>query len=181
MGRNLQDAFSISFDGSTKTGVSIKAPSNGYIGYAPHALVKNELFIFGGYGDPKKVIEFAMTIFENNFIQIAKFSGCEWHEQSTKLINNIDAGSAALSVENGEKALLCFPDDSESKKCEVFDGTASVSTYSTFSRHWGGKLGLFKGQPTTVGNDGSSDDSNNVETLSYSGWLTLADFPRFSR
>ncbi|CAG5078620.1 Oidioi.mRNA.OKI2018_I69.PAR.g9036.t1.cds [Oikopleura dioica] len=57
MGYSLIDAFSISFDGLTKTGAKITAPSDDYIKYAPHALVKGELYIFGGATDFQKVLK----------------------------------------------------------------------------------------------------------------------------
>ena len=58
MGDNLNEAFLISLDGSRKTPAKIKAPENeyyGYLEYSPHALIKNELFIFGGHPDCRKV------------------------------------------------------------------------------------------------------------------------------
>ena len=54
MGWDLHKAFAISFDGLTKRAASIEAPSVNYIQYAHHALVKNELFVFGGI-DEKRV------------------------------------------------------------------------------------------------------------------------------
>ena len=58
MGENLKEAFSISLDGSTKTPATIKAPRDDYLKYSPHALIKNELFIFGGWTDNRKVRKF---------------------------------------------------------------------------------------------------------------------------
>ena len=58
MGENLEEAFSMSFDGKTRNKATIVAPSNDYLQYAPHALVKNELFIFGGWTDKQKVRKF---------------------------------------------------------------------------------------------------------------------------
>ena len=55
MGKDVEKAFSISFDGSRKTPAKIKAPRNDYLEDAPHALIKNELFIFGGWQDYQKV------------------------------------------------------------------------------------------------------------------------------
>ena len=63
--------------------------------------------------------------------------------------------SAALSIANGSKALICFPDDggftNSQKKCEIFDSETSISTFETSFAHLGGGLGFYKGQPTTVG------------------------------
>ncbi|CAG5076392.1 Oidioi.mRNA.OKI2018_I69.PAR.g8450.t1.cds [Oikopleura dioica] len=53
MGENLK-AVSMSFDGKTRNNAAIVAPCNDYIEGAPHALVKNVLFIFGGWWDKQK-------------------------------------------------------------------------------------------------------------------------------
>ena len=58
MGSSLDEAFSISFDGSTKGQKTITAKSDGYVRAAPHTFVKGELFIFGGFSDSRKVIAF---------------------------------------------------------------------------------------------------------------------------
>ena len=55
MGRYLENSFFISFDGSMKWPAKIKAPRNDYLESSPHALIKNELFIFGGCSDYQKV------------------------------------------------------------------------------------------------------------------------------
>ena len=55
MGRELNRAFSITFDGSDSMTPTIKAPRNNYLEWAVHALIKNELFIFGGLPDARKV------------------------------------------------------------------------------------------------------------------------------
>ena len=104
--------------------------------------------------------------------------GCEWKEQSTRLINKIYYWSAAISINNGEEALVCFPFDDFYKNCEVFDSKTSKSTFKTKYRHRGGKLGFYRGQPTTVGSE-YGDGRNKVETLSSSGWRVLNDFPKY--
>ena len=109
-------------------------------------------------------------------VQIAKLENCEWKEEPTRLINEIYPWSAALSTAGGEEALICFEMKSN-KKCELFDGTSTVSTHEANFQHDGGKLGLYKGQPTTVGSY-SWEGQNKVETLSSSGWSFLGDFPR---
>ncbi|CAG5108353.1 Oidioi.mRNA.OKI2018_I69.chr1.g3755.t1.cds [Oikopleura dioica] len=48
MGHSLSGAFSISFDGSTKSAARITAPSDFFVYAAPHALIKGELYAFGG-------------------------------------------------------------------------------------------------------------------------------------
>ena len=47
MGGDLKKAFAISLDGS-RWKARIKAPTNDYLRGAPHALIKNELSMFGG-------------------------------------------------------------------------------------------------------------------------------------
>ena len=42
-------------DGSTQTPAKISAATNDYARWAKYALVKGELFIFGGLSDKKKV------------------------------------------------------------------------------------------------------------------------------
>lgn len=56
--------------------------------------------------------------------------------------------------------------------------------------HWGGKLGFYKGNPTTVGSAVDQVDeyhemvhggNNKVETLlnsNFTGWSSLTDFPQ---
>ena len=58
MGRSLREAFSFSFDGSTKTAATITAPTDFYVADSPHALIKGELYIFGGETDRQKVMTF---------------------------------------------------------------------------------------------------------------------------
>ena len=110
-------------------------------------------------------------------------------EQSPRLINPVHFTSAALSIDNGDKALICFPgnDNLIARQCEVFDLFTSASTHSTSFKHYGGKLGLYNGQPTTVGSQVEPQDWENrndwkkVETLTSSGWMALTDFPRYFR
>ncbi|CAG5076698.1 Oidioi.mRNA.OKI2018_I69.PAR.g8523.t1.cds [Oikopleura dioica] len=92
IGADVNEAFSISFDGQTSTKATISAPRDDYLELAPHALIKNELYIFGG----------------QNTMKIAKLVGCEWIEQVPKLINPMKQESAALTIDNGTKALICF-------------------------------------------------------------------------
>ena len=89
--------------------------------------------------------------------------------------------SAALTIEDGEKALICF-DLNSLKTCEIFNGTNSIATYSVNHKHFGGKLGFYRGKPTTVGSRSgdyyTGEGKNKVETLQSSGWSTLSDFPK---
>ena len=85
--------------------------------------------------------------------------------------------TAALSIDNGEMALICFPYDGVDRKCEVFNSRTSISTFQTNHRHLGGKLALYRGKPTTVGSY-YGDVRNKVESLTSSGWNVLNDFPK---
>ena len=91
------------------------------------------------------------------------------------------AMSAALAIENGEKALICFPNDLRYKDCTIFDTvtTPSIKTSATTYSHAGGGLGFYKGNPTTVGSHDASPELGavKVETLTSTGWSTMADFP----
>ena len=49
-------------DGSTQTPARINAPTNDFAKYATYALVKGQLFIFGGESNEKKV-EFLFVCF----------------------------------------------------------------------------------------------------------------------
>ncbi|CBY12590.1 unnamed protein product [Oikopleura dioica] len=84
-------------------------------------------------------------------------------------------GHAALSIENGEKALICFGYYFR-KTCDIFDGSTTVSTFSADSTHKFGGLGLYKNQPTSVGC--SSEKHQKAETLSATGWTSLPDHPK---
>ena len=56
MSKFLEGAFLISLDyGSRKTPAKIKTPKNDYLEDAPHAIIKNVVFIFGGLKDKQKV------------------------------------------------------------------------------------------------------------------------------
>ena len=106
--------------------------------------------------------------------------GCEWKQLSARLKLEYRFRSAALSIENGEKVLICFNTDFWAQNCEVFDGKSSVIKFEANYGHVAGGLAFYKGQPTTVGS--LSDvfergDTNKVETLSPSGWKILDDFP----
>ena len=171
MGWDLNEAFSIFVDGSKKTKAIIKDPSDTYRSNTPYALVKDELFIFEGRALDKKVRK-SEKIEENIFKNlVTKLEGCTWKTMSTKLINKMSGGSAALTIDNGEKALIFFPEDG-GRKCEIFDSEQSVSTHSTSTSHNYGKLGFYKGKPTAVGG------TKKVETFNSYRWSTLPEFSR---
>ena len=90
--------------------------------------------------------------------------------------------SSALSIEKGEKALVCFPNERresiEEKGCEIFDiHGATITSFAQYTHHQG-KLGVYKGKPTTVGSE-IEDGKRKVETWSSTGgWESLPDYPR---
>ena len=55
MGANINKAFKMSFVGSTKTGVTMVARTRDFLEDGPFCLVRNELHVFGGRRDDRKV------------------------------------------------------------------------------------------------------------------------------
>jgi len=122
--------------------------------------VKGELHIFGGSSDHYK---------------IARLDDCSFNELSARLNEGRNWGRAAVSVENGQKSLVCFGDSGDTRKsCEIFDGTSSVSTFAAEWTHKMGDLGLYNNQPATVGC--YDEQHQKAETLSATGWTALPDF-----
>merc|ERR1712127_1176015 len=160
----IDKSYLQSGDGSSQISATINAPDNYYTHYAAHALVNGELHIFGGYSDGFK---------------IARLDGCSWNELPARLNEERTEDHAALSIENGQKALVCFGGSFSGdtrKSCEIFDG--EVFTETTFAadyNHQNGALGLYNNQPTTVGS--SVEMHQKVETLSATGWTALPDHP----
>ena len=76
--------------------------------------------------------------------------------------------------------LICFEEAKPYSSCELFDGEKLSRTFSTSYTHQLGKLGLYKGNPTTVGSS-ESDGFRKVETLSVDGWTLLADHPKWQK
>ncbi|CBY12467.1 unnamed protein product [Oikopleura dioica] len=123
-------------DGSSQISTTINAPENNYAYYAAYALVNGKLHIFGGNSDVKK---------------IARLDDCTLNELTVRLNEERREGHAALSIENGEKALICFGRTGEIRKtCEIFDGSTTVSTFAADWTHRFGDLGLYKNQPASV-------------------------------
>ena len=89
--------------------------------------------------------------------------------------NEFYKGSAALTLDDGQKALICF-DYVDDNRCENFDGEFSTETFSSNYAHWGGALGFYQEKPTTVGSY-RRYGGNKVETLGSSGWTSLPDIP----
>jgi hypothetical protein len=56
----IDGSYLQSGDGSSQNSATIDAPKNGYASGVAHALVKGELYIFGGNSDSKKVL-FCLT------------------------------------------------------------------------------------------------------------------------
>jgi len=145
-------------DGTSQISATINAPENDYTMDAAHALVNGELHIFGGYSDTYK---------------IARLDGCSLNELPARLNGQRTSGHAAVSFENGQKALVCF--GFTQKSCDIFDGSSASPTYATeWTHQWGG-LGLFKNQPATV--SCNYYEHQKAETLSATGWTSLPDHP----
>jgi len=150
-------------DGISQISATINAPQNEYAWDAAFALVKGELHIFGGKSDGYK---------------IARLNGCSLNELPARLNRRRDYGHAAVSTENGQKALVCFGNynfGDTRKSCEIFDGSSTTTTFDAEWTHRGGGLGLFKNQPATVGCYATKHQK--AETLSATGWTALPDFP----
>ncbi|CBY42281.1 unnamed protein product, partial [Oikopleura dioica] len=112
--------------------------------HGAHALVNGKLHFFGG-GNSKK---------------IARLDDCTLNELTVRLNKERYRGHAALSIENGKKALICFGSQNgfsrKLKTCEIFDGSTTVSTVV-------GSI-IFAHQ--------------KAETLSATGWTSLPDHPK---
>jgi len=158
----LQASYSTVIDGSTVT-ANIIAPSNEYTSGSTSAMVNGRFYIFGGWGDQKK---------------IARLDGCEFIELAAKLNEDSSTSGAAISAYSGTRALICFGPGTGAS-CQLFDGANSVPTFSTAINHQYGGLGMYRGQPTTVGAFGTYPDylrNGKAETLTSSGWTALPDF-----
>ncbi|CBY14786.1 unnamed protein product [Oikopleura dioica] len=149
-------------DGSSQISATINAPENKYAYNAAHALVNGKLHIFGGVSD---------------YTKIARLDDCSLNELPVRLNEERSSGHAALSIENGIKALICFGYSGNFRKtCEIFDGSKTVLTFASDSTHRRGGLGLYKNQPTSVGC--FSEEHQKAETLSATGWISLPDHPK---
>ncbi|CAG5091063.1 Oidioi.mRNA.OKI2018_I69.PAR.g12836.t1.cds [Oikopleura dioica] len=165
----LPNSFIISHDGLTQTYPTITGPSNSAKEVA-FAVIKNELYIFGGREDNGAGTN-----------KIVKLVDCSFEELSVRSNYYYAEGSAALTIQNGEKALICFGLANHSNKCEEFDTIQATITHSSQFGHRYGHLGYYNGKPTTVSGDGSEVIAfHKVESLSENGWLSLADHPPMS-
>ncbi|CBY13101.1 unnamed protein product [Oikopleura dioica] len=159
---SVEASYLQSGDGSSQISATINAPENNYADNAAHALVNGKLHIFGGYSDRTK---------------IARLDDCTLNELTVRLNERRYFGQAALSIENGKKALICFGYSGDNRKtCEIFDSLTTVSTFAADWTHRNGGLGLYKNQPTSVGC--LDEEHQKAETLSASGWTALPDHPK---
>ncbi|CBY25150.1 unnamed protein product [Oikopleura dioica] len=156
------ESYLQSGDGSSQISATINASDNRYAYDAAHALVNGKLHIFGGSTDYKKIV---------------RLDDCSLNDLTARLNEDREFGHAALSIENGKKALICFGWDGDNRKtCEIFDGSTTVSTFASDWTHQYGGLGLYKNQPTSVGC--YSEKHQKAETLSATGWIALPDHPK---
>ncbi|CBY34503.1 unnamed protein product [Oikopleura dioica] len=158
----VDESYLQSGDGSSQISATINAPRINYAQNAAYALVNGKLHIFGGSSDYKK---------------IARLDDCTLNELTVRLNEERQFGHAALSIENGKKALICFGRTGDIRKtCEIFDGSTTVSTFASDWTHYYGGLGLYKNHPTSVGC--SDAKHRKAETLSPTGWISLPDHPK---
>ncbi|CBY36748.1 unnamed protein product [Oikopleura dioica] len=158
---HVDESYLQSGDGSSQVSATINASDNRYAYDAAYALVNGKLHIFGGH----------------TYKKIARLDDCTLNELTARLNEDREYGHAALSIENGKKALICFGSSGDIRKtCEIFDGSTTVSTFASDWTHRYGSLGLYKNQPTSVGC--WSEEHQKAETLSASGWNSLPDHPK---
>jgi hypothetical protein len=164
---DLSASYIINGDGSQRSNVQLTWPEddtgNYYASRARFAIVADQLHLFGGgaYDSLGKR-------------RIARLDGCEIVELSARLTDICAEGHAAIAIEDGSKALICFGDTYPSNNCDVFDGSTVVTTFSTSYAHKNVGIGYYNNQPTTVGND-FAEGAGKVETLGPNGWTSLPD------
>ncbi|CBY13578.1 unnamed protein product [Oikopleura dioica] len=158
----VDESYLQSGDGSSQISATINVPENNYAFNAAYALVNGKMHIFGGYYDKTK---------------IARLDDCTLNELTVRLNEERRNGHAALSIEDGEKAIICFGSPGVNlKTCEIFDGSTTVSTFSADWTHYRGDLGLYKNQPTSVGC--YDYEHQKAETLSATGWISPPNHPK---
>jgi len=162
---SLVFSFVINGDGSTKSAAQINAPKNldDYTDYARSAVVADQLYIFGGNDVSGR--------------KIARLDTCTFVQLSVTLNHDFWYSHAALPIESGSKALICFGSTSPGNYCDVFNGVSVVTTHSSAYSHYHAGLAFYSGRPTTVGG-GQTDGARKVETLTETGWQELADFSK---
>ena len=70
--------------------------------------------------------------------------------------------------------MICFEYMRQTRTCNYFDGQKVTIAPMTTYEHKEGGLGIYHGQPTTVGNyQWSGQSEAHVETLTESGWAYL--------
>ena len=150
-----------------------------------HALVKNQLHLFGGRNNKVKQklkseelesyrLRDLMDVNSQNclhsfIIRIRTILQFYQYQEAEK-VKYVDYYFNKITF----LAIICFDDDSE-RKCELFDGFTVSLTFPTTSPHQMGELALYNGRPTAIGG-GLAKAA--VETLTNSGWIFLQDHPR---
>jgi len=170
---DITASFIINQDGSETTFASINAATSYYASASQSAVVQDKVHIFGGDNNDWT---------DSN--KIARLDDCTFVELPYRLYWQYKYDHAVLSISDNSKALICFQSTYEGfDECEVFTGS-SVEPISSSLRtsypHWGGQLGFYNGQPTTVStfpNPPHASGYQKVETLTESGWIELEDHP----
>jgi len=159
---SLAASFVMDDDDLTKSVARINAPNNNniYTSMAASAVVADQLYIFGG---------------DNvNVRKIARLDTCSFVQLSVTLNSDFSSGHAALAIDNGSKALICFGDTDPNNYCDVFNGVSVETSHSSVYSHTLGGLAFYSGRPTTVGSV-TVNGARKVETLTETGWQELAD------
>ncbi|CAG5080369.1 Oidioi.mRNA.OKI2018_I69.PAR.g9559.t1.cds [Oikopleura dioica] len=146
-------------------------------------LLKDEIYFFGGLGGKM-----------SDGRKIAKLTDCRIRETKYRLKYQYRRSRLSVVSFNREGrtlGMICFSNVigdkfASFKNCETFDGQKTSVIESTAYDHKAGCLGLFKGNPTAIGNYLGSGDFNKIETprgitetLTSDGWLRLNDHPRY--
>jgi len=135
--------------------------SNGYLYKAGHAMLKGQLYLFGG---------------DYDFRRVSILNGCEFIDFEHKLLTNFDAYFGSVAVQNDAEVFLCFRNN-PSKTCEVFDGrTSRIEKKESNVGHYRGALGIYENQPIAVG-AWSATEGMKVEILGDSAWEFVQDHP----
>ena len=151
-------SYAISSDGHFKENRHYDSPISGtypFLFRSGSALLKGEVFIFGGM---------------QNTTKVAKISDCGF-EEIGQLLNGFDVYWGSLTaLPDDEKIVLC--EGYSSSKCESFDGLISTQTYETRYQHKYGSMAVYENSAIIVG--GQSD---KVEIMEENGWREAAAFP----
>ncbi|CBY37536.1 unnamed protein product [Oikopleura dioica] len=164
-GEFRKENFIISTSGELVENREIAVPGNkkGYLHQVGHALLNDELFVFGGYYDSYKA---------------AVLEGCAFRELHQRLIYDYSIGNNVQEL--GGEVFICFNSQysDASKICQVFDGSSfRVHRSETSFTHQSGCLANYQGNLLAIGSYYSGDRSK-VELLSKEIWKEQEQHPK---